>query len=63
MPTVNLFTLQGRSESQRKEAVEGITAVLCKAFKVDRDEVVINLVELPKNSVAQGGVFLSGRLK
>jgi 4-oxalocrotonate tautomerase len=59
MPEVVVYALEGRSVDQKRGLMKDITAAVVKNFGVTADNVVVTLVETPKNDKAKGGVLFS----
>lgn len=58
MPFVTVDMLEGRTPSQKKQAVEGITEVLT-GIGVPRDAIWVLINDHPASNWAQGGKLLS----
>ncbi len=58
MPTVIVHMWSGRSEDVKRRIAEGITKVF-EDEKIPRDAVSIIMLDVPKNSWAEGGKLCS----
>ncbi len=61
MPIVTIQMAAGRTLEQKRQVVEGFTTTLVDVMKIDPAEITILVHELPRESIAKGGVLLSER--
>lgn len=62
MPIVRVNMFGGRSIEQKRELVQGITAVVSKVCGVDQDGVHVLIEEIPRENWGRGGILGSDRL-
>ncbi|QIQ21198.1 2-hydroxymuconate tautomerase [Zophobihabitans entericus] len=58
MPTVTINFLKGRTLDQKREMVKRVTDALVDTIHCTRDHVHIELNEISKEDVANGGVLV-----
>lgn len=63
MPEIVVFAVEGRSAEQKKMLMVKITEAVVETFGVDRDRVVVSVVETRATDKARGGVLYSERKK
>lgn len=61
MPEVYVYCLEGRSPEQKKGLMKDITNALVSNFKVESDQVIVQIVEAPKINKSKGVVPFSER--
>lgn len=61
MPWVTVKAKAGRTVEQKKGLVEDITAAVVKHFKVDPEQVLIDIIEYSLENVAKGGKLYRDR--
>lgn len=59
MPFIEVHYLEGRTDEQVEQLAHAITDAVTKIFKVDKEHVWIQFIEVPKKSFAIGGVLRS----
>ena len=59
MPEVYIYVAEGRSVEQKRKVAREMTDVLMSNFNVPPEVVVVQFVELPRDSKARGGVLFS----
>ena len=59
MPEIVVFAVEGRSAEQKKMLMVKITEAVVETFGVDRDRVVVSVVETRATDKARGGVLYS----
>ncbi|WP_339252029.1 2-hydroxymuconate tautomerase [Sporosarcina sp. FSL W8-0480] len=59
MPYVTVKMLEGRTEEQKRELCEKVTAVVAETTGAPAEKVVVFIEEMPKNHYAMGGKRLS----
>lgn len=55
MPLVTIKILEGRTVAQKREMAKDVTAAIAKNIGCPPDAVMIDIVDLKKENVAQGG--------
>jgi len=63
MPVVHIHMYEGKTVEQKRVMVKAVTEAICQSLRVTPDMVIIQIVDLPKHNVAQGGVLSSDREK
>jgi 4-oxalocrotonate tautomerase len=58
MPIIHVYAFE-RSLEQKREIVQGITEVTCKAYNVPPEIVTVYIFDVPKENAAHGGVLAS----
>jgi 4-oxalocrotonate tautomerase len=61
MPEIYVHAVEGRSLDQKRALVRDITAAVVKNFNVAADNVMVQIVESPKENKAKGGILFSER--
>ncbi|MEK4523276.1 2-hydroxymuconate tautomerase [Psychrobacillus sp. FSL W7-1457] len=61
MPYVTVKMLEGRSDEQKRELVEKVTAVVAETTNAPVENVVVFIEEMPKNHYAVAGTLLSDK--
>ncbi len=61
MPLIFIYQMEGRTQEQKRRAMEGITEVICKEYGVDKEAVTVIIQEKSKEDWARGGKFFSER--
>ena len=56
MPFAQIYILEGRSEAQKRAAIEKVTDALCSALDAKRETVRVMILEVPKTQWGIGGV-------
>ncbi|RPD97919.1 4-oxalocrotonate tautomerase [Candidatus Pantoea deserta] len=59
MPEIVVYAVEGRSAEQKKKLMAGITEAVVASFGVERDRVVVSIVETKADNKARGGVPFS----
>jgi len=59
MPEILIYAVEGRSAEQKTALMQDITAAVVKNFGVDKNMVVVSIMETPKAHKARGGVLYS----
>ncbi|NTE68168.1 4-oxalocrotonate tautomerase [Agrobacterium tumefaciens] len=59
MPEICVFAAEGRSADQKRGLCRDITEAVVNNFGVDRDAVIVQIIEIPRNSKSKGGVMYS----
>jgi len=55
MPIVHIHMLEGKTVEQKREMVKLVTEALVKSLGVKTEEVIIQVIDLPKHDVSVGG--------
>lgn len=63
MPEIVVYAVEGRSAEQKKNLMIKITEAVVDSFGVDKDRVVVSVVETKATDKARGGVLYSERKK
>jgi len=63
MPEIVVYAVEGRSTEQKKTLMVKITDAVVESFGVERDRVVVSIVETKASDKARGGVLYSERGK
>lgn len=63
MPEIVVYAVEGRSAEQKKTLMVKITEAVVESFGVERDRVVVSIVETKACDKARGGVLYSERGK
>ena len=58
MPIIHVYAFE-RSLEQKREIVQGITEVTCKAYDVPPEIVTVYIFDVPKENAAHAGVLAS----
>lgn len=61
MPEVYVHAVEGRTTEQKKALIQDITNAVVKNFGVNRDAVLVEIVETSLDNKAKGGVLFSER--
>lgn len=61
MPEVYVHAVEGRTTEQKKALIQDITNAVVKNFGVNRDAVLVEIVETSRDNKAKGGVLFSER--
>ena len=61
MPEVYVHAVEGRTLDQKRALIKDITVAVVRHFKVDREAVMVQIMESPKTHKAKGGVLFSER--
>lgn len=61
MPEIVVYAVEGRSKEVKKALMKEITEAVVRNFGVPAENVVVQIVESPKDSKARGGVPFSER--
>jgi 4-oxalocrotonate tautomerase len=61
MPEVYVHAVEGRTLDQKRALIKDITDAVVRHFKVDREAVMVQIMESPKTHKAKGGVLFSER--
>ena len=59
MPEILIYAVEGRTAEQKTALMQDITAAVVKNFGVDKNMVVVSIMETPKANKARGGVLYS----
>lgn len=59
MPFIEVHYLEGKTGEQVERLAQAITDAVAEIFRVDKEEVWIQFIEVPKNRFASGGVLRS----
>ncbi|MEZ3500347.1 4-oxalocrotonate tautomerase family protein [Pantoea sp. KPR_PJ] len=63
MPEIVVHAVEGRSAEQKKNLMVKITDAVVESFGVDRDVVVVSIIETKATDKARGGIPYSERNK
>ncbi|MEM6159591.1 tautomerase family protein [Erwinia sp. P6884] len=63
MPEIVVYAVEGRSTAQKKNLMVKITDAVVESFGVERDRVVVSVVETNACDKARGGILYSERKK
>lgn len=63
MPEIVVYAVEGRSAAQKKMLMVNITEAVVETFGVERDRVVVSIIETRAEDKARGGVLYSERKK
>jgi 4-oxalocrotonate tautomerase len=55
MPFAQIYVLEGRTEDQKRTAIEKVTAALCDAFDAKPETVRVLILDVPKAQWGIGG--------
>jgi 4-oxalocrotonate tautomerase len=61
MPEVLIHLVAGRTPEAKKKVMQEITEVIVRNFEVPAENVVVQIVESPKDSKSRGGIPFSER--
>ncbi|WP_421760346.1 tautomerase family protein [Devosia sp.] len=61
MPEIIVYAVEGRSAETKKALMADITAAVVKNFAVPAENVVVQIVESPRDSKSRGGIPFSER--
>ena len=61
MPEVIVYAVEGRSKESKKALMQDITAAVVRNFGVPAENVVVQIVESPRDSKSRGGIPFSER--
>jgi 4-oxalocrotonate tautomerase len=61
MPEIYVHAVEGRTLEQKRALVRDITAAVVKHFNATPENVMVQIVESPKQNKAKGGVLFSER--
>ncbi|WP_321897001.1 tautomerase family protein [Burkholderia cepacia] len=59
MPEICVFAAEGRSAEQKRGLCADITEAVVKNFGVERNLVIVQIIEAKKDSKSRGGVMYS----
>jgi len=59
MPVITIQMAQGRSTEQKRIVASKIAETVAETFGIDTSAIIILFEELPRDSIAKGGVLLS----
>jgi len=59
MPEIIVYAVAGRTADQKRALVKDITDAVVKNFTVKPEQVVVSIIETPKDLKARGGVLFS----
>ena len=63
MPAMVVYAVEGRSAAQKKALMVNITEAVVETLGVERDRVVVSIIETNAENKARGGVLYSERKK
>ncbi|TWD43900.1 tautomerase family protein [Pantoea sp. SJZ147] len=63
MPEIVVYAVEGRSAEQKRTLMVKITEAVVESFGVDKDRVVVSLIETKAADKTRGGVLYSERKK
>ncbi|EOY4405106.1 TPA: tautomerase family protein [Klebsiella michiganensis] len=63
MPEIVVYAVEGRSAEQKKKLMVKITDAVVETFGVEKDRVVVSVVETKAEDKTRGGVLYSERKK
>ncbi len=55
MPLVTVKATTGRTIEQKRALVRDITEAVAKNFKVERESVIVDIIEFSRDNLAKGG--------
>lgn len=55
MPLVTVKATEGRTIEQKRALVRDITEAVAKNFKVERESVIVDIIEFSRDNLAKGG--------
>lgn len=61
MPEVIVYAVEGRSKESKMALMQDITAAVVRNFGVPAENVVVQIVESPRDSKSRGGIPFSER--
>ncbi|MBP2199472.1 4-oxalocrotonate tautomerase [Pantoea cypripedii] len=56
MPEVVVYAAEGRSVEQKKKLLKAITTAVSESFEIDKNAVVVSIVETPLQNKSKGGI-------
>lgn len=56
MPEVVVYAAEGRSVEQKKKLLKAITTAVSESFEIDKNAVVVSIVETPLHMKSKGGI-------
>ena len=59
MPIVHIHMFEGKTIEQKRQLVKLATAAFVKSLGVKAEEVIIQIVDLPRHNVSVGGKLVS----
>jgi len=62
MPVIQIYMLEGRTPTQKKKIVEGITKVMENEANTKRESVIVVINEVPTENYATAGTLMSDRV-
>ncbi|RVU72217.1 tautomerase family protein [Pantoea dispersa] len=63
MPEILVYAVEGRSAEQKRTLMVKITEAVVESFGVDKDRVVVSVIETKAADITRGGVLYSERKK
>ncbi|KGI64812.1 MULTISPECIES: tautomerase family protein [Enterobacter] len=63
MPEIVVYAVEGRSAEQKRTLMVKITEAVVESFGVDKDRVVVSVIETKAADKTRGGVLYSERKK
>lgn len=63
MPEIVVYAVEGRSAEQKKKLLAKVTEAVAESFEVDKDRVVVSIVETKATEKSRGGILYSERNK
>lgn len=63
MPEILVYAVEGRSAEQKRTLMVKITEAVVESFGVDKDRVVVSVIETKAADKTRGGVLYSERKK
>lgn len=63
MPEIVVYAVEGRSAEQKKTLMVKITDAVIESFGVERERVVVSIVETKASNKTRGGALYSERGK
>jgi 4-oxalocrotonate tautomerase len=61
MPFIQVHLIEGRTQEQREKLAKAITDATAEILKVNKEDVWIQFVDMPKTHFAAGGVLRSNK--
>lgn len=55
MPFAQIYILEGRTEEQKRAAIEKVTDALCESLGAKRETVRVMILDVPKSQWGIGG--------
>lgn len=56
MPQVIVYAVEGRNAAQKKALMQAITQAVVEHFEVAPPQVIVQIVEAPRDSKSKGGL-------